>query len=111
MAEIRIESTDGAARRVTLDKERCTIGRSRENDIFLPVTGTLDPYPPAEKKSPRLVYDLGASFPDPAARAATIAYSLARAEEVDLAVFDPGGRLVRKLASVALSAIGPISMP
>ncbi len=36
MAEIRIESADGAAQRVTLDKERFTIGRSRENDIFLP---------------------------------------------------------------------------
>ena len=36
MAEIRVESADGAARRVTLDKERFTIGRSRENDIFLP---------------------------------------------------------------------------
>jgi serine phosphatase RsbU (regulator of sigma subunit)/pSer/pThr/pTyr-binding forkhead associated (FHA) protein len=36
MAEIRIESADGASRRVTLDKERFTIGRSRENDIFLP---------------------------------------------------------------------------
>jgi phosphoserine phosphatase RsbU/P len=36
MAEIRIESADGASRRVTLDKERVTIGRSRENDVFLP---------------------------------------------------------------------------
>lgn len=36
MAEIRIESADGASRRVVLDKERFTIGRSRENDVFLP---------------------------------------------------------------------------
>ena len=36
MAEIRIESADGGSRRVTLDKERTSIGRSRENDIFLP---------------------------------------------------------------------------
>jgi flagellar hook assembly protein FlgD len=49
------------------------------------------------KQSHRPVYDLGAAFPDPAARGTTIAYSLARDDEVDLAVFDPGGRLVRRL--------------
>jgi serine phosphatase RsbU (regulator of sigma subunit)/pSer/pThr/pTyr-binding forkhead associated (FHA) protein len=36
MPEITIQTADGATRRVPLAKERITIGRSRENDIFLP---------------------------------------------------------------------------
>ncbi len=34
--EIRIESADGPHRRIPLARERMTIGRSRESDIFLP---------------------------------------------------------------------------
>lgn len=36
MPEISIQAADGSKRRVPLDKERTTIGRSRESDIFLP---------------------------------------------------------------------------
>ncbi len=36
MAEITIQSADGANHRFPLTKEKVTIGRSRENDIFLP---------------------------------------------------------------------------
>jgi len=36
MLEISVQSADGARRRVPLDRDRLTIGRSRESDIFLP---------------------------------------------------------------------------
>jgi serine phosphatase RsbU (regulator of sigma subunit)/pSer/pThr/pTyr-binding forkhead associated (FHA) protein len=36
MPEIAIQASDGSRRRVPLDKERVSIGRSRESDIFLP---------------------------------------------------------------------------
>jgi sigma-B regulation protein RsbU (phosphoserine phosphatase) len=36
MAEIRITAADGIVRKVGLDKERTTIGRSRDSDICLP---------------------------------------------------------------------------
>lgn len=36
MAELSVQSADGSKQRYKLDKERVTIGRSRENDIFLP---------------------------------------------------------------------------
>jgi sigma-B regulation protein RsbU (phosphoserine phosphatase) len=36
MAEIRITGADGVVRKVGLDKDRVTIGRSRESDICLP---------------------------------------------------------------------------
>src|SRR5262245_18467190 len=36
MPEITIQSNDGASHRFPLNKDRVTIGRSRENDIFLP---------------------------------------------------------------------------
>jgi sigma-B regulation protein RsbU (phosphoserine phosphatase) len=36
IAELSIQSADGAKERFTLVKERVTIGRSRESDIFLP---------------------------------------------------------------------------
>src|SRR5262245_36382980 len=36
MPEITIQSADGGNHRFPLNKDRVTIGRSRENDIFLP---------------------------------------------------------------------------
>lgn len=36
MAELSIQSADGSKERFPLVKERVTIGRSRESDVFLP---------------------------------------------------------------------------
>ena len=36
MAELSVQSADGTKQRFPLNKERITIGRSRENDVFLP---------------------------------------------------------------------------
>jgi serine phosphatase RsbU (regulator of sigma subunit) len=36
MPELSVQAADGSKRRFPLDKERVTIGRSRENDVFLP---------------------------------------------------------------------------
>jgi len=50
-------------------------------------------------ESPPHDYGLRASFPNPSAAKATIAYSLAREQEVELGVYDLSGRLVRQLVS------------
>lgn len=36
MAELSVQAADGTRQRFPLDRERITIGRSRENDVFLP---------------------------------------------------------------------------
>jgi serine phosphatase RsbU (regulator of sigma subunit) len=36
MTELQVQSADGTKQRFPLDKQRITIGRSRENDVFLP---------------------------------------------------------------------------
>jgi serine phosphatase RsbU (regulator of sigma subunit) len=36
MAELAVQSADGTKQRFVLNKDRVTIGRSRENDVFLP---------------------------------------------------------------------------
>ena len=36
MPELNVQGADGSRRLLTLEKERITIGRSRDNDVFLP---------------------------------------------------------------------------
>jgi len=36
MPELSLQAADGTRRRIPLDKERISVGRSRENDVFLP---------------------------------------------------------------------------
>ena len=47
---------------------------------------------------------LGSSVPNPAADAATIHYTLAREQRVEISIFDPGGRLVTRLVEGRMPA-------
>ncbi len=85
-----------------------TPGLSKETDLTTALFSDIGwyPYAMAVGDAPAAGTRLGVSFPNPAGAATTIEYSLARAEAVELSIYDLGGRLVNRLIAAEQPAGG-----
>ena len=92
---------DTSAEPSLLMEPALTPGLSSNTDLTTALFADIGwfPYTMAVGNDPATGTHLGISFPNPAGSATTIQYSLARAEPIELSIYDLNGRLVNRLVA------------